>query len=82
MTDRQDEHQPLGPAAALLEPFEGSAVQCECNVGPTITDKPRGLAMSQFAHLHRRAGVAMFELEQHSCEGLACQVFAQHKPDG
>ncbi len=46
VADRQDEHQWLAPAAALLEPFERAAIQGERDIGPTIANKARGLPMS------------------------------------
>ena len=50
MTDREDEHQPLAPASALLKTIEGPAVEGECDIGSPIKHEARGFAMGQLAH--------------------------------
>ena len=81
VTDWQEKHQPLAPAAALLKALGGPTVQRESDVCSAALNKTSGVRMGQLTHLDRGASSVMFEFEQQSRERLAGQIFAQRKLD-
>ena len=79
MTDRQDEHQRLAPAAVLLKTIERPAIQRESDIGSAVVHELGSFAMRELTNLDHDFRLARLQLEQQARERLSGEILRQRQ---